>query len=104
MVTRPRWSRSTSRAAAPPRVEPPTWTTWRQAVAVVLYRPHLRSTAAIALVVGTVLFCINQLDVVLRGHATTVVWIKSGVTYLVPFCVSNAGVLVASRAAGADPG
>jgi hypothetical protein len=51
----------------------------------------------IALVVGTVLFCINQLDVVLRGDATAVVWIKSAITYLVPFCVSNAGVLVASR-------
>jgi hypothetical protein len=63
----------------------------------VLHRPHLRKTAAIAIVVGTVLFGINQLDVVLRGDATTVVWLKSAVTYLVPFCVSNAGVLVATR-------
>jgi len=47
--------------------------------------------------VGTILFCINQLDVVVRGKATTVVWIKSAVTYLVPFCVSNMGVLVGSR-------
>jgi hypothetical protein len=74
-----------------------TWTTWREAVRVVLYRPHLRKTVAIALVVGSVLFCINQLDVVLRGGATTTVWIKSAVTYLVPFAVSNAGVLVATR-------
>ena len=65
---------------------------------VVLHPPHLRKTVTIALVVGSVLFCINQLDVVLRGDATTAVWIKSAVTYLVPFCVSNAGVLVASRA------
>ena len=57
----------------------------------------------IALVVGTVLFCINQLDVVLRGDATTLVWVKSAITYLVPFGVSNAGVLVASRA-GVDEG
>jgi hypothetical protein len=55
-------------------------------------------------VVGTVLFCINQLDVVMRGDATAVVWIKSAVTYLVPFVVSNAGVLVASRADGPEPG
>jgi hypothetical protein len=74
-----------------------TWATWREAVGVVCYRPHLRKTAAIALVVGTVLFCINQLDVVLRGDATAVVWVKSAVTYLVPFIVSNSGVLVASR-------
>ena len=63
------------------------------------YRPHLWKTVLIALVVGTVLFCINQLDVVLRGDATTGVWVKSGLTYLVPFCVSNAGLLVASRRA-----
>ena len=64
---------------------------------MVLYPPHLRKTVAIALIVGTVLFCINQLDVVLRGDATAVVWAKAVSTYLVPFCVSSAGVLVASR-------
>jgi hypothetical protein len=57
----------------------------------------------IALVVGTVLFCINQVDVVLRGDANTVVWIRSAVTYLVPFCVSNAGVLVVARRSPPDP-
>lgn len=77
--------------------EPPAWTTWREAVGVLWYRPHLRQTVTIALVVGTILFCINQLDVVLRGDATAAVWIKSAVTYLVPFFVSNAGVLVGSR-------
>ena len=77
--------------------EPPTWSTWPEAVSVVCYPPHLRKTVTIALIVGTVLFCINQLDVVLRGDATTAVWVKSAITYLVPFCVSNAGVLVASR-------
>jgi hypothetical protein len=76
---------------------PPKWSTWREAVGVVLYPRYLRRTAAIAIVVGTVLFAINQLDVVVHGDATTLVWVKSAVTYLVPFCVSNAGVLVASR-------
>jgi hypothetical protein len=64
---------------------------------VVLYPRYLRRTVAIAIVVGTLLFAINQLDVVIRGDATTLVWLKSVLTYLVPFCVSNAGVLVASR-------
>jgi len=63
----------------------------------VLYRSHLRKTITIALFVGTILFSINQLDVVLRGDATPLVWVKSAITYLVPYCVSNAGVLVASR-------
>jgi hypothetical protein len=78
-------------------VESPEWSTWREALAVVLYRPHLRKTLWIAAVVGTVLFAINQLDVVLRGAATSVVWLKVALTYLVPFCVSNTGVLIASR-------
>ena len=75
----------------------PTWATWREAIRVITYGPHLRRTTLIALLVGTVLFCINQLDVVVRGDASTGVWVKSAVTYLVPFCVANAGVLIASR-------
>ena len=76
---------------------PPTWTRWGEAPRVVAYWPHLRRTLVIAAIVGTILFSINQLDVVVRGKATAVVWLKSGLTYLVPFCVSNAGVLVASH-------
>ena len=52
--------------------------------------PSLRSSARSC-------FAVNQLDVVLRGHATTMVWINAAVTYLVPFCVANTGVLVVSR-------
>jgi hypothetical protein len=77
----------------------PTWRSWREAMGVIVYPPHLRKTVLIALAVGTILFGVNQLDVVLRGDATTWVWIKSTVTYLVPFAVSNAGVLVATRRA-----
>jgi hypothetical protein len=76
---------------------PPTWSTWREAIAVACYRPHLRPTVTIAAVVGTILFAINQLDVVLRGDANAVVWVKTAVTYLVPFAVANAGLLVATR-------
>jgi len=77
--------------------DPPTWTRWTEAWRVVAYRPHLRRTVGIALVVGTILFAINQLDLVVRGRASLGVWVKGGITYLVPFCVSNLGVLVASR-------
>jgi len=59
--------------------------------------PYLLRTGRIALVVGTVLFAINQLDVVLSGRASAVVWIKVGVTYCVPFAVSNFGVLIGTR-------
>ena len=75
----------------------PTWSTWREAVGVVCYRRHLCRTALAALVVGTVIFSINQLDVVLQHHATAVTYVKSAVTYLVPFCVANYGILTATR-------
>src|SRR5207248_9872769 len=74
-----------------------TWETPGEALRVLAQPVYLRRTTSIALVVGTVLFSINQLDVVLRGNATATVWIKSAVTYLVPFCVSNAGILVATH-------
>ncbi len=90
--------------AAHPAVAPPTWATWREARAILAQPPHLRRTAAIALVVGTILFCINQLDVVLQGEADAIVWIKSAVTYIVPFCVSCAGVLAATRRSPVEPG
>ncbi len=74
-----------------------TWRGWRQALQVVSRPAHLRRTAATAVIVGTVLFAINQLDVVVAGHATTAVWLKTGLTYLVPFAVSNVGILIATR-------
>jgi len=74
-----------------------TWSTAAEAWRVVAHRPHLRQTALTALIVGTLLFAINQLDVVLSGAATTATWVKTAVTYLVPFAVANVGVLVASR-------
>jgi hypothetical protein len=38
----------------------------------------------IALVVGTVLTAINQLDVILSGDATAATAVKSGLNYVVP--------------------
>lgn len=64
--------------------------------------PHLRRTLLTTAVVGTLLFMINQLDVVLDGDASASVWAKSALTYLVPFGVSNIGILIATRRPGAD--
>lgn len=66
---------------------------WRDALAYCCRREHLRRTIPIALVVGVVLTSINQLDVILAGHGTTVTWIKSAMNFVVPFCVSNLGLL-----------
>lgn len=77
----------------------PTWQHPRQWPRCVAYGPHLARTITTALVVGTIYFAINQLGTVLEGHATTLVWTAGAVTYLVPFTVSNIGVLIGSRRA-----
>ncbi len=75
----------------------PIWTKWHEAFRVIAYPPYLKRTVRIALIFGSLLFAINHLDEVVLGHATAAVWIKGALTFLVPFCVSNLGVLVASR-------
>jgi hypothetical protein len=75
----------------------PGWSTSSEALLVVTQREHLRRTLLTAAIVGTVLFAINQLDVVLEGRASWVTWAKAGVTYLVPFVVANVGVLIGTR-------
>lgn len=76
------------------------WVNPSGALRVVLRPANLRRTIAVAVLVGTVLFCINQFDVVASGHATALVWLKVGLTFLVPFCVSNYGILVATHRRG----
>ncbi len=65
----------------------------RSAIAYCLRRKHLRRTVRIALVVGVVLTAINQLDIILAGDATALTWIKLPLNFVVPFVVSNLGLL-----------
>ena len=51
----------------------------------------------VALLVGLVLFAINQLDVVLRGGLTWAVGAKIGLTFLVPYAVSTYSALQVNR-------
>jgi hypothetical protein len=97
-----RWSINSVREAPrvgsnSPAAMPPTWDQWPEIGRVVFYPPYLKKTARLALIVGSILFAINHLDEVLRGQATYAVWIKGAITYLVPFCVANLGVLIATR-------
>lgn len=62
-------------------------------------REHLRRTLLIALVVGAILTAVNQLDVILAGGATTTTWVKSATNFVVPFVVSNLGLLAGRRGA-----
>jgi hypothetical protein len=65
--------------------------------AVVTHPKHLKRTVTVALSVGTVFFAMNQLPVVLAGSAVLLTWLKVGLTYLTPFCMSNFGILTATR-------
>lgn len=76
---------------------PPVWSDVREAVTVIAHPQHLRRTLLTTVIVGVVLFCINQLDVVLAGDATTAVWLKAVLTFAVPFAVSNVGILIATH-------
>jgi hypothetical protein len=66
---------------------------WRAAVSYCAQPAHLRRTVRIALVVGVVLTVINQLDVLIRGDATTLTFVKCALNFVVPFVVSNLGLL-----------
>lgn len=69
------------------------------AIAVCCRRANLRRTVRIALVVGTVLTAINQGDVLVRGQASAATAVKIVFNFLIPFIVSNLGVLAGDRSA-----
>jgi len=65
----------------------------REALAYCLRRKHLRRTTRIAFVVGLLLTAINQGAVILGGDASTLTWVRSAANFLIPFVVSNLGLL-----------
>lgn len=67
------------------------------AVAFCAQSRNLRRTVRIALVVGVVLSAINQSGALLSGHISTATWIRIGLNFVVPFIVSNAGLLSGRR-------
>jgi hypothetical protein len=69
----------------------------REACAFCLQRHNLRRTLRIALVVGVVLTLINQGGVIFAGHATATTWVRCALNFVVPFLVSNAGLLSGRR-------
>lgn len=59
--------------------------------------PNLRRTTGIAIVVGAVLTAINQADVIAAGDATAVTSVKIVLNFVVPFIVSNVGLVAGAR-------
>lgn len=73
----------------------------RAAIAYCAVPARLRRTTTIAIAVGTILTVINQGDVIFGGDATSATGVKTGLNFLVPFVVSNLGLL--SGRGGASP-
>ena len=70
-----------------------------------IFYPPVRGRALqVAALVGTILFGINQAEVVLTGHLTALVAFKSVLTYVVPFSVSTYSALQINRLRGDDNG
>ncbi len=76
---------------------PPTWDRLPGALAVCTHRPNRRRTLSISAVVGTVLVTINQSGPLVRGNIHPLLLGRIALDYLIPFLVSNLGVLSASR-------
>lgn len=78
----------------------PTWDRVSQWPRCIAFPAHLRRTVSTALVVGTLYAGVNQLHALESGHLTFGVSLAIGLTYAVPFCVSNIGLLIGSRRSG----
>jgi hypothetical protein len=61
----------------------------------------VRRALGFAVGVGSVLIAINHGDAILAGALDSKRWLQMGLTALVPYCVSTASSVMASRQAGA---
>lgn len=66
----------------------------------VVHPPTLARSIKVAVIVGSALFLINQLDVVLRTGITVLLAAKIVLTYCVPFAVATFGALSGVRDMG----
>ena len=67
----------------------------RSALSQMFTWPVMRNALIVGLIVGTILNLINQGDKL--GGAEPIDWLKLGLTYCVPFCVSTWGSFAALR-------
>ena len=73
------------------------WSYWPEAFNLFFQGITVRACVPVAIIVGIILSTINQSDVILSGNTTLVLWLKVGMNFVVPFCVSSYGFLNARR-------
>jgi len=85
--------RSSSDRLARARPQGPRWGGIRPVVSFCLRRGHLRRSVTTAAIVGLVLTLINQADVIVGPDTPGITWLKVGLNFVVPFVVTNVGIL-----------
>ena len=74
-----------------------TFDTPPTALQIALMPAVIRRAAKIAFVVGIILMFINHGDKIVMGHMTTLAWMKSALTFLVPYSVSTVTAILTAR-------
>lgn len=74
-----------------------SWSRPFEAVVLIARGRTVGRALPVALVVGTILSAVNQGTAIVAGAATTGVWIKVAVNYMVPFVVASVGYLSGRR-------
>jgi hypothetical protein len=83
-----------------PSSEPPAapaWSTWTQAVVLILTGATMRTAMPVAAVVGTLLCLLNQGGALLAGDIDTTTALRMVGNYAIPYLVSSVGFLAAHR-------
>ena len=75
----------------------PAWSTYRQALALLMHGATVRVGGRVALAVGTILSAANQGTVIAEGHSSWVTWVRVAVNYATPFVVASLGYLAGCR-------
>ena len=76
------------------------WSSWGQAIVLILRGVTFHTAVRVALVVGTVLSIVNQGEVFLHGAQTPATYVRVVFNYLIPYTVASIGYLAPLRERG----
>lgn len=74
-----------------------SWSTWWQAVGLILRGATWHPCGRVALIVGTLLTAVNQTAVFVGDWNHPVLWVRVVANYAIPYTVSSIGLLSAHR-------
>jgi len=80
-----------------PSEHPAAWSSWPQAVRLMVTGATLRTSLPVALLVGTLLCAVNQGTAVAAGDIDATTLARLAANYAIPYVVSSIGFLDAHR-------